>query len=131
LLYYTGGPLVYIVKHNLYPGFARFWGILLLIQVYIFEIYVKFCVFWYPSWGGLKIFFFTPLMCRCAFLRPCQGAKKSSVGAGGLNEKIFFAGFAFLHQNETTAGWQDPNIKFSLKINSPYSTDVVFRQNWI
>jgi hypothetical protein len=26
----------------------------------------------------------------------------------------------FLHQNETTAGWQDPKIKFSLKINSPY-----------
>jgi hypothetical protein len=24
------------------------------IQFYIFEIYVKFCVFWYPSWGGLK-----------------------------------------------------------------------------
>jgi hypothetical protein len=28
----------------------------------------------------------------------------------------------FLHQNETTAGWQDPKIKFSLKINSPYCT---------
>jgi hypothetical protein len=27
-----------------------------------------------------------------------------------------------LHQNETTAGWQDPKKIFSLKINSPYCT---------
>jgi hypothetical protein len=34
-------------KQNLYPGFPLFRCILSLIQVYIVEIYVKFCVFWY------------------------------------------------------------------------------------
>jgi hypothetical protein len=41
-------------KANLYPGFTRFRGILSL------EIYVKFCVFWYLSWGGLKTKFLDP-----------------------------------------------------------------------
>jgi hypothetical protein len=35
-------------KANLYSWFTCFRGILSLIQVYIFGIYVKFCVFWYP-----------------------------------------------------------------------------------
>jgi hypothetical protein len=102
-----------VVKHKLYPGFTHFRGILSLMQVYIFEIYTKFCVFWYPSWGGLKKFFLTPLMCGCAFWRPRQGE-------GARSTKIFLPVSHFLHQNETTSGWQDPKIKFSLKINSPY-----------
>jgi hypothetical protein len=77
-----------VVKHKLYPGFTRFRGILSLIQVYIFEIYTKFWVFWYPSWGGLKNFFLTPLKCRCTFLRPRQGERARS-------KKFFFAGFRF------------------------------------
>jgi hypothetical protein len=43
--YYTGGPLC---KQHLYPGFTLFRCILSLIQVYIFEIYVQFWLFWYP-----------------------------------------------------------------------------------
>jgi hypothetical protein len=37
-------------------------------------------------------------------------------------KKILLPVSHFLHQNETTAGWQDPKIKFSSKINSPYCT---------
>jgi hypothetical protein len=46
-------------------------------------------------------------------LRPRQGERAQS-------KKFFWPVSHFLHQNETTAGWQDPKIKFSLKINSPY-----------
>jgi hypothetical protein len=46
-------------------------------------------------------------------LRPRQGKRARS-------KKNFWLVSHFLHQNETTAGWQDPKIKFSLKINSPY-----------
>jgi hypothetical protein len=48
-------------------------------------------------------------------LRPRQGA-------GARSKKFVLPFLHFLHQNETTAGWQDPDIKFSLKINSPYYT---------
>jgi hypothetical protein len=62
----------YVVKYKLYPGFTSFRGILSLIQVYIFEIYTKFCVFWYPSWGVWKKICW-PLSCANAiFLRPRQ-----------------------------------------------------------
>jgi hypothetical protein len=46
-------------------------------------------------------------------LRPRQGERARST-------KFFLPVSHFFHQNETTAGWQDPKIKFSLKINSPY-----------
>jgi hypothetical protein len=41
-------------------------------------------------------------------------------------ETFFMLVLHFLHQNETTAGWQDPKIKFSLKINSPYAHCTVY-----
>jgi hypothetical protein len=40
------GPLC--TDKNLYPWIPFFSCILSLGQVYIFEIYVKFCIFWYP-----------------------------------------------------------------------------------
>jgi hypothetical protein len=46
-------------------------------------------------------------------LRPRQGECPRST-------KIVLPVSHFLHQNASTAGWQDPKIKFSLKINSPY-----------
>jgi hypothetical protein len=65
--------------------------------------------------GVWKNFVWTPLMCQCTFLRPRQGERAGS-------KKLFLPVSHFLHQNETTAGWQDPKITFSLKINSPYWT---------
>jgi hypothetical protein len=98
-----------VVKQKLYPGFTRFRGILSLIQVYFFEIYVKFCVFWYPSWGGLKKLFFLPLLCADALL--CGRAR-----AQARDRKLFFLPVSHvLHQNETTAGWQDPQNKIFIK----------------
>jgi hypothetical protein len=77
-----------VVKHKLYPGFTRFRGILSLIQVYIFEIYIKFCVFWYPSWGGLKKNFVGPSYEPMRFFEAAPG-RASTI------ETNFFAGFAF------------------------------------
>jgi hypothetical protein len=54
-------------------------------------------------------------MCHCAFLRASQGARARS-------KQLFWPVSHFLHQNETTTGWPDPKIKFSLKINSPLCT---------
>jgi hypothetical protein len=48
-------------------------------------------------------------------LRPRQGAPARS-------KNFFLLVSHVLHQNETTAEWQDPKIKFSLKIKSPYCT---------
>jgi hypothetical protein len=76
---------------------------------YIFEIYVKFCVFWYPSWGGFKQKFAGPLLCAGALF--CGLAR-------ALSKFFFFFFLIFLpvlhvfHQNETTAGWQDPKKFF-------------------
>jgi hypothetical protein len=77
------------VKHKLYPGFTtRFRGILSLIQVYIFEICVKCCVFLYPSWGGLKKKFSDPSYVLMRFFEAAPG------GARAI-EKLFLACFEF------------------------------------
>jgi hypothetical protein len=102
------------VKHKLYPGFSCFRGILSLIQVWNLRKILRFFI---PIMRGFEKKFFTPHMCQCAFLRQRQGARAWS-------KKFFLPVSHFLHQNETTAGWQDPKIKFSFKINSPYCTEV-------
>jgi hypothetical protein len=47
---------------------------------------------------------------------------EAAPGRDTQSKNFFLPVSHFLQQNETTAGWQDPKIKFSLKINSPYST---------
>jgi hypothetical protein len=97
-----------VVKHKLYPGFTRFRGILALIQVYIFEIYTKFCVFWYPSWGGLKKKFFGPLLCAGALFEAAPGRPHA------IN-KNFFAGFPFFTSKWNYCRVTGPQNKIFIK----------------
>jgi hypothetical protein len=83
---------------NLYPGITRFRGILSLIQSYIFEIYVKFCVFLIPIMRGVEKKFFGPSYVPVRFLAASRGR------AHVIAKKIFCRFLHVLHQNETTAG---------------------------
>jgi hypothetical protein len=65
---------------------------------------------------GSEKTFFGPLVCADALF---WGRARASARDP---KNIFWPVLHFLHQNETTAGWQDTKIKFSLKINSPYYT---------
>jgi hypothetical protein len=83
--YSTYGSKILFSQYRVY-GFTRFRGILSLIQVYIYEIYVKFCVFWYPSWGGLKKIFW-----------PLLGADALFAAARARDWKNVFCRFCMFH----------------------------------
>jgi hypothetical protein len=74
-------------KANLCPGFTPFWGILSPIQVYIFEIYVKFCVFLISILRGFEKNVFGPLLCASALFAAAKGRVRAI-------KKFVFAGFA-------------------------------------
>jgi hypothetical protein len=61
---------------------------------------------------GFKQKFFDPSYVPMRFFEATPGCAR-------MIKKFFLLVSHFLHQNETTAGWQNPKIKFSLKINSP------------
>jgi hypothetical protein len=97
-----------VVKHKLYPGFTRFRGILSLIQVYIFEIYTKFCIFWYPSWGVWKKIFFDPSYMPMRFFEAAPGRARAI-------QKIFFAGFLFFTSKWNYCRMTGPQNKIFIK----------------
>jgi hypothetical protein len=99
---------------NLYPGITRFRGILSLIQVYIFEIYVKFCVFDTHHEGVERNKILDPSHVPVRFFAAAWGRAHAI-------EKFFFAGFACFTSKWNYCRVTGPPKNFlKLKIHSPY-----------
>jgi hypothetical protein len=111
---YTGGPLC--SKKILFSIITFFRCILSPRWVYIFEIYVKFCIFWYP-WSPYceKIFFDSYVV---------HGPKgRDQLWRGHWIKKKFHAISGTFGRHVTNLrGTFVENVKKKSKINPPYCT---------